>query len=203
MWRTKDTSAARLFPALGRCVETASWHFPRGAQSVSQSPTPGTGPLSVMGTSLTVCSVEVCSELITFKPGHSQFQLVENQRNQSRLLPSDVRLIVQHDAQQRTVDFHGAVVLDEAQFPKLVHELADTRPRGSDHLRERLLTDLRNDWLGSNVRCPHKVEPTLASSGPQGPVIAAAASIRPPTPRRSNAPQIVVVCPAAPSTSTC
>jgi hypothetical protein len=59
-----------------------------------------------------------------------------------------VRLIVQHDAQQRAVDFHGAVVLDEAQFSKFVHELADTGSRRSDHLRERLLTDFRNDRLG-------------------------------------------------------
>ena len=61
--------------------------------------------------------------------------------------PSDMRLIVQHDAQQRAVDFHGAVVLDEAQFPKLVHKLAHSGPRGADHLRERLLTNLRDNRL--------------------------------------------------------
>ena len=62
-------------------------------------------------------------------------------------LLSDVRLIVQHDAQQRAVDFHGTVVLDEAQFPKLVHEMAYTGPRGADHLRERFLANLRDNRL--------------------------------------------------------
>jgi hypothetical protein len=37
-----------------------------------------------------------------------------------------------------------AVVINEAQFPKFVHEMTHTRPRVADHLRERLLADLRN-----------------------------------------------------------
>jgi hypothetical protein len=63
--------------------------------------------------------------------------------------PFDLRLIVQNDAQQRAADFQLAIVIDEAQLPKFVHEMARTRPRGADHLRERLMTDLRNDRLGS------------------------------------------------------
>src|SRR6266498_4152646 len=59
----------------------------------------------------------------------------------------DLRLIVQDDAQQRAVDDHIAVVLDEAQLPKLVHEKADPRPRGADQVRQRLLADFRNDRL--------------------------------------------------------
>ncbi len=59
----------------------------------------------------------------------------------------DLRLIVENDAQQRAVDDHIAVVLDEAQLPKLVHEKADTRPRGADQVRQRLLADFRNDRL--------------------------------------------------------
>ena len=56
---------------------------------------------------------------------------------------------MQNDAQQRAVHLEMAVVVNEAQFTKLVHELANTGPRGADHLCERLLTDLRNDRLGS------------------------------------------------------
>jgi hypothetical protein len=61
----------------------------------------------------------------------------------------DLRLIVQNNAQQRAVDFDAAVVINEAQLPKLVHEMAHTGPRRADHLRERLLAHLRNDRLGS------------------------------------------------------
>ena len=63
--------------------------------------------------------------------------------------PSNLRLIVQNDVQQRAVDFHMAVVINEAQLSKFVHEMAHTGPRGADHLRQRLLADLRNDRLGS------------------------------------------------------
>jgi hypothetical protein len=34
-----------------------------------------------------------------------------------------INLVVQNNIQQRTVDLHGAVVLNEAQFPKFVHEM--------------------------------------------------------------------------------
>jgi hypothetical protein len=34
-------------------------------------------------------------------------------------------LLVQHDTQERGVDLNPAVVLDEAQFPKFVHEEID------------------------------------------------------------------------------
>src|SRR5271156_7244640 len=40
------------------------------------------------------------------------------------------------------------VVLDQAKLSKLVHEKAHARSRRSDHLRQRLLADLRYDWLG-------------------------------------------------------
>src|ERR1700680_3763384 len=35
------------------------------------------------------------------------------------------------------------VVADEAQFAKLVHEMADSGSSGADHLRQRFLTDVR------------------------------------------------------------
>ena len=63
--------------------------------------------------------------------------------------PSDMRLIVQNDVQQRAVDFHMAVVINEAQLSKFVHEVTHSAPRGADHLCEHLLADIRNDWLGS------------------------------------------------------
>jgi hypothetical protein len=53
-------------------------------------------------------------------------------------------LIVQNDVQQGTVDFQVAVVINEAQFPKFVHEMTHTGARGANHFRERLLADLRN-----------------------------------------------------------
>jgi hypothetical protein len=65
------------------------------------------------------------------------------------LISSNLRVIVQNDAQQRAVDFDAAVVINDEQFPKLVHEMAHTGPRSADRLRERLLADLRNDRLGS------------------------------------------------------
>src|SRR6185295_3660969 len=39
------------------------------------------------------------------------------------------------------------VVMDEPESSELVHEEADARPRGSDHLREYLLTDLWKNGL--------------------------------------------------------
>jgi hypothetical protein len=40
-----------------------------------------------------------------------------------------MRLIAQNNAQQRTVNFHAAVVINEAQFSKFVHEMAHTGGR--------------------------------------------------------------------------
>ena len=34
------------------------------------------------------------------------------------------------------------------ELPELVHEATDPRPSGADHLRQDLLTDLRNHGLG-------------------------------------------------------
>src|SRR5947199_491415 len=58
------------------------------------------------------------------------------------------RLIVQDHAEQRTVDFHFAVVADESQSPEFVHEEAHPRPGCPDHVCERLLADLGDDGLG-------------------------------------------------------
>jgi hypothetical protein len=47
--------------------------------------------------------------------------------------------------------FDFPVVADEAELAKLVHEEADARAGGSDHLRQRFLADVRADrfWLPS------------------------------------------------------
>jgi len=60
-----------------------------------------------------------------------------------------MRLIVQNNTQQRAVNFDSAIIINEAQFPKFVHEVAHTGARRANHLRECLLTDLRNEWLWS------------------------------------------------------
>src|SRR4029079_14456631 len=49
------------------------------------------------------------------------------------------RSIAQYDAEERIVDFQAAVVLDEAEFSKLVHEKIHARSRRSDHLGQRFL----------------------------------------------------------------
>src|SRR5277367_5402336 len=41
---------------------------------------------------------------------------------------------MQNDVYQRAVDFHMAVVLNQAQFSKLVHEVTYTRPCGADQV---------------------------------------------------------------------
>jgi hypothetical protein len=49
------------------------------------------------------------------------------------------------------VDFDAAVVVNQAQFAKFVHEIAHAGARRTDYLRERLLADVGDDWLGSTV----------------------------------------------------
>jgi predicted PurR-regulated permease PerM len=43
--------------------------------------------------------------------------------------------ILQDDGQEGVVDLQAAVVFDESELPKLVHEEVDARARGADHLR--------------------------------------------------------------------
>ncbi len=56
-------------------------------------------------------------------------------------------LVVKDNAEEGTVHVQSAVVFQEAQFSELVHEEMDAGPRGADHLGQRFLTDLRNDWF--------------------------------------------------------
>src|SRR5215212_3456298 len=59
----------------------------------------------------------------------------------------DLRLFAQHRVQQRTVDLDLAVVVDVSLLPELVHEEADARSGGADHLGQRFLTEVDRDRL--------------------------------------------------------
>src|ERR1700704_196156 len=63
------------------------------------------------------------------------------------LILFQLRLVVQHGVEQRTVDFDVAVVADQAELAELVPELTDARPCGATHVRQCLLADIRGDWL--------------------------------------------------------
>jgi len=56
-------------------------------------------------------------------------------------------LVVQHYVEQRAVDLQTAVVVNETQFPKPVHEKADSRTSRAYHLGQGLLTDFGNSIL--------------------------------------------------------
>ena len=72
-------------------------------------------------------------------------------RNILNVVSSNLRIIVQNDTQQRAVDLQVAIVIDEAQFPEFVHEMAHARTRRADHFSECLLADFRDDSLGFSL----------------------------------------------------
>jgi hypothetical protein len=49
---------------------------------------------------------------------------------------------VQNHTQQGIVDFQIAVVIDETELPKFIHEDAHSRARSADNFGERRLADL-------------------------------------------------------------
>ena len=57
------------------------------------------------------------------------------------------RSVVQQDAQQRAVDLHMLVVVDEAQPSELVHETADAWPCRADDVGQGCLADRRGNRL--------------------------------------------------------
>jgi hypothetical protein len=65
--------------------------------------------------------------------------------------PLDAGLVAKNDAQQRTVDRQLAIVVNKAKPFEFVHEEANARPGRPDHLRKRLLADLRGDRLGPSL----------------------------------------------------
>src|SRR6476661_2049584 len=80
----------------------------------------------------------------------------------------DVGFFVQNDIEQRGVDFDLAVVVNQAQFSKFVHKKAHAGARRTNHLRERLLADLGEDWLGSTVLTKIREK----QEGPRQPLLA-------------------------------
>src|SRR5688572_15423315 len=58
---------------------------------------------------------------------------------------------MEYDAEQRGFHLDAAVVLDEPQFPELVHEEVDAAPRGPDDLGQRFLRQFWHDALGRTV----------------------------------------------------
>ena len=69
-------------------------------------------------------------------------------RRSGQQLSFNLWLIVENYVQQGTVDFNVAVVINETQFPKLVHEKTHARACRADHFRQCLLAYFRNDRLG-------------------------------------------------------
>ncbi len=66
------------------------------------------------------------------------------------------------------MDFKMAIIVDETQFTKLVHEVADARSSRSDHLGEDFLTDLCHDRLWPTFLaeiCKQQQEPRQALFG--------------------------------------
>src|ERR1700744_2797515 len=55
--------------------------------------------------------------------------------------------VMQDRGQQRTVDLDVAVVTDQPELAKLVHEETDAGSRRADHLRQRFLADVWTDRL--------------------------------------------------------
>ena len=58
---------------------------------------------------------------------------------------------MQDDAQQGTVNLKSAVVVNETQFPELVHEEVDSGARGANHSREHLLRYVRKYFVRFRV----------------------------------------------------
>jgi len=67
----------------------------------------------------------------------------------NRLIRPDLGLVMQNRVQQRLVNIYFAVVIDETQLAKFVHEEADAGSRRPNHFRKRLLTE--NDWNDGRV----------------------------------------------------
>ena len=62
-------------------------------------------------------------------------------------------LIMEDHIQKRTMHFERAVVFDEAEPPEFVHEEADSRTSGADHVRQNLLTDFGGYCLRACLLC--------------------------------------------------
>src|ERR1700730_4679848 len=67
------------------------------------------------------------------------------------LVPLYLRLVIQDRVQERIMDLDLAVIGNEAELAKFVHEKADAGACCTDHLRQRLLADMCCDRLWGAV----------------------------------------------------
>ena len=65
------------------------------------------------------------------------------QESRARVWLRVLASVAQHHAQEGVVDLQAAVVVDEPELAKLVHEEVDPRARGADHLRQDFLRHFR------------------------------------------------------------
>jgi hypothetical protein len=82
------------------------------------------------------------SPQIPTSTGNKQGHVVAKQSDTRR-----IESLLQHDAQERSIDLNPAVVLDKTQFSEFVHEEIHARTRCSDHLRQGLLGNFRQKVL--------------------------------------------------------
>ena len=73
--------------------------------------------------------------------------LAAKKRRRSEAQGQLLHLIMQHDVQEGTVHAQGAIVVQETQFPKLIHKEVDPGPCGTDHVSEHGLIHIRNGCL--------------------------------------------------------
>jgi hypothetical protein len=78
------------------------------------------------------------------------------------LLFPNFGLIMENGVEKRLVNLNCFVVIDETQFAELVHEKADTRPRRTNHFRQRLLIESDGRAVLLSIVCKKQAsEPPL------------------------------------------
>ena len=86
-------------------------------------------------------TVQFCS-LLPSAPGRPSFTRRRESQKEAFNGVLLRRLIVQNHIEQRLVNLDAAVVFNEAELAKAVHEEADAGSGGADHFRQGLLSDL-------------------------------------------------------------
>ena len=82
-------------------------------------------------------------------------ELIHESRNCSNVhsLPPDSSrretLLMQHDGQQRTVNFQPTVIVNEAELSEAIHKEVNSSSGRTDHFRQCFLAYLRNHVLRS------------------------------------------------------
>jgi hypothetical protein len=88
-------------------------------------------------------AVPSCSHLLPVVSAASAFARRAQVGGAPVILLSEV--VVQNHVEQRFMNPDPLVVLDKAQLAEAIHEEADTRPGGADHVCQRFLGDLRDE----------------------------------------------------------